>query len=51
MGGNRRQPLAEAATMTTIGTIGAGHIGTAVARLALAAGYDVVLSNSRGPRP
>jgi predicted dinucleotide-binding enzyme len=33
----------------TIGTIGAGHIGTAVARLALAAGYDVVLSNSRGP--
>jgi predicted dinucleotide-binding enzyme len=33
----------------TIGTIGAGHIGTAVARLATAAGYDVVLSNSRGP--
>jgi predicted dinucleotide-binding enzyme len=33
----------------TIGTIGAGHIGTAVARLSLAAGYDVVLSNSRGP--
>ncbi|HCB03648.1 MAG TPA: NADP oxidoreductase [Nocardioides bacterium] len=35
--------------MKTIGTIGAGHIGTAVAKLALAAGYDVVLSNSRGP--
>jgi predicted dinucleotide-binding enzyme len=35
--------------MRTIGTIGAGHIGTAVARLSLAAGYDVVLSNSRGP--
>src|SRR3954454_23652706 len=33
----------------TIGTIGAGHIGTAVATLSLAAGYDVVLSNSRGP--
>jgi 8-hydroxy-5-deazaflavin:NADPH oxidoreductase len=33
----------------TIGTIGAGHIGTAVARLAVGAGYDVVLSNSRGP--
>ena len=35
--------------MTTIATIGAGHIGTAVARIALAAGHDVVLSNSRGP--
>ena len=35
--------------MTTIATIGAGHIGTAVARIALAAGYDVVLSNSRRP--
>lgn len=35
--------------MTTIGTIGSGHIGSAVARLAIAAGYDVVLSNSRGP--
>jgi len=33
----------------TIGTIGAGHIGSAVARIALAAGYEVVLSNSRGP--
>jgi 8-hydroxy-5-deazaflavin:NADPH oxidoreductase len=33
----------------TIGTIGAGNIGTTVARLAIAAGYDVVLSNSRGP--
>lgn len=35
--------------MTTLGTIGAGHIGAAVARAAIAAGYDVVLSNSRGP--
>lgn len=35
--------------MTTLGTIGAGHIGRAVARVALDAGYDVVLSNSRGP--
>jgi 8-hydroxy-5-deazaflavin:NADPH oxidoreductase len=33
----------------TVGTIGAGNIGTAVARLSLAAGYEVVLSNSRGP--
>ncbi len=35
--------------MTTIGFIGSGHIGGTVARLAAAAGYDVVLSNSRGP--
>lgn len=35
--------------MTTIGLIGAGNIGRAVARLALDHGYDVVLSNSRGP--
>jgi predicted dinucleotide-binding enzyme len=35
--------------MTTIGFIGAGNIGTAVARLAVEHGYDVVLSNSRGP--
>jgi 8-hydroxy-5-deazaflavin:NADPH oxidoreductase len=35
--------------MTTIGIIGAGNIGSQVARAAIAAGYDVVLSNSRGP--
>ena len=35
--------------MTTIGLIGSGHIGSTVARLAVDAGYDVVLSNSRGP--
>lgn len=35
--------------MTTIGIIGAGKIGTNVAKAAIAAGYDVVLSNSRGP--
>jgi 8-hydroxy-5-deazaflavin:NADPH oxidoreductase len=35
--------------MTTIGLIGAGLIGGTVARLAIAGGYDVVLSNSRGP--
>jgi len=29
--------------------IGAGHIGSQVARLAVAQGYNVVLSNSRGP--
>ncbi len=36
--------------MTTIGLIGAGMIGGTVARLAVAAGCDVVLSNSRGPQ-
>jgi 8-hydroxy-5-deazaflavin:NADPH oxidoreductase len=35
--------------MTTIGLIGAGHIGSQVARLAVAHGYRVVISNSRGP--
>ncbi len=35
--------------MTTIGLIGAGHIGGALARGAVAAGYSVVVSNSRGP--
>lgn len=35
--------------MTTIGFIGSGHIGSQLARLAVAQGYDVVMSNSRGP--
>jgi 8-hydroxy-5-deazaflavin:NADPH oxidoreductase len=35
--------------MTTIGIIGAGHIGSQVARLAVRSGYKVVISNSRGP--
>ena len=35
--------------MTTIGIIGAGHIGSNVARAAITAGYDVVIANSRGP--
>lgn len=34
---------------TTLGFIGSGLIGGALARLAVAAGLDVVLSNSRGP--
>lgn len=33
----------------TLGLIGSGNIGSALARLAVAAGLDVVLSNSRGP--
>ena len=35
--------------MAKIGFIGAGQIGSQVARLAVAAGHDVVVSNSRGP--
>ncbi|CAN5886195.1 NAD(P)-binding domain-containing protein [soil metagenome] len=35
--------------MQTIGIIGAGHIGGQIARLAVANGYRVVISNSRGP--
>jgi 8-hydroxy-5-deazaflavin:NADPH oxidoreductase len=35
--------------MTTIGLIGAGHIGGTLARIATDAGYQVVVSNSRGP--
>src|SRR5215216_5847709 len=58
---HRRQPIlilsrstperagAILAVMTTIGLIGAGHIGSQVARLAVANGCNVVISNSRGP--
>lgn len=35
--------------MTTLGIIGAGHIGSAIAKGAIAHGYDVVIANSRGP--
>ncbi|WP_456825636.1 NADPH-dependent F420 reductase [Cellulomonas sp. P5_E12] len=35
--------------MTTIGFIGAGHIGGTLAQLAIDHGFDVVVSNSRGP--
>jgi predicted dinucleotide-binding enzyme len=35
--------------MATLGLIGSGNIGGTLARLAVDAGLDVVLSNSRGP--
>jgi predicted dinucleotide-binding enzyme len=35
--------------MSTVGFIGSGRIGGTVARLSVAAGHTVVLSNSRGP--
>jgi predicted dinucleotide-binding enzyme len=38
-----------AAGMTTVGFTGSGMIGGTVARLSVAAGYQVVLSNSRHP--
>ena len=36
--------------MTNVGFIGSGNIGGTVARLAVDAGYNVVLSNPRGPQ-
>ncbi|TVP47438.1 MAG: NADP oxidoreductase [Halomonas sp.] len=35
--------------MTTIGIIGAGEVGSQIARAAIANGYQVVIANSRGP--
>lgn len=35
--------------MTTIGIIGAGEVGSTIARAAIMAGYKVVIANSRGP--
>jgi 8-hydroxy-5-deazaflavin:NADPH oxidoreductase len=39
----------ETGSMTTIGIIGSGHVGSNLAKAAIAHGYDVVLSNSQGP--
>jgi predicted dinucleotide-binding enzyme len=36
-------------TVETIGFIGSGNVGQAIARRAIAVGYSVVMSNSRGP--
>ncbi|MDX2376092.1 NAD(P)-binding domain-containing protein [Microbacterium sp. LRZ72] len=35
--------------MSTVGIIGAGHIGSTLAKGLVERGYDVVISNSRGP--
>jgi predicted dinucleotide-binding enzyme len=35
--------------MSTVGIIGSGQIGGTIARLAVEAGHQIVLSNSRGP--
>jgi 8-hydroxy-5-deazaflavin:NADPH oxidoreductase len=47
--GNTARADRVARVMTTIGFIGSGLIGSTLARVAIDAGYDVVLSNSRGP--
>jgi predicted dinucleotide-binding enzyme len=47
--GNNRALRRVRTTMTTIGIIGAGNIGSQVARAAITAGHDVVIANSRGP--
>lgn len=36
--------------MNTIGIIGAGEVGSQIARAAIANGYKVVMANSRGPQ-
>jgi len=36
--------------MKRIGIIGSGPIGSGIARLAIAAGYEVLIANSRGPQ-
>ena|SRR6266446_3379618 len=44
----RRVALSDGLGMTTISFIGSGRLDRTVARLAVAAGYDLVLSNSCG---
>jgi 8-hydroxy-5-deazaflavin:NADPH oxidoreductase len=44
-----RDPRSRVGLVATLGVVGSGNIGGTVARLATDAGYDVVLSNSRGP--
>jgi 8-hydroxy-5-deazaflavin:NADPH oxidoreductase len=35
--------------MTVVGIIGAGEVGSQIARAAIAHGYEIVIANSRGP--
>ena len=49
LNGNIPAEAAVGPDMTTMGIIGAGHIGSQVARKAVELGYDIVISNSRGP--
>jgi predicted dinucleotide-binding enzyme len=46
---HNRRMIVKDFQINTIGIIGAGHIGSQIARLATANGYNVVISNSRGP--
>jgi 8-hydroxy-5-deazaflavin:NADPH oxidoreductase len=39
----------EVGAVTTIGILGSGHVGSNLARAAVAHGYDVVVSNLQGP--
>ncbi len=45
----RRRPDSVALCMTRVGIIGAGNIGSALAQGLVDRGYEVVVSNSRGP--
>jgi predicted dinucleotide-binding enzyme len=47
--GKKPDPDPVAFHMTTIGFIGSGRIGSSVAKAAIGHGYDVIMSNSRGP--
>ncbi|MFJ8582947.1 NADPH-dependent F420 reductase [Micromonospora sp. NPDC093277] len=44
-----RKSLEVELSMTTIGIIGAGEVGSQIARAAISQGYSIVIANSRGP--